>query len=132
MTNNLDDIAAINTRFYSLWDSSVPVVMDNDFNTPEHTVPWCRLSIQAGFSERASIASRTYRQFGRVYLQIFVPAQRGTAEGWALAEAFSTIFRDWLSADQRIRFATPEFRVSTAEPEYFTVICSIPYIAQHG
>lgn len=131
MATNQDDIIAINSRFYALWPEGVPVVMDNDANSFEPTQTWARLSIQPGFSVRASIAARTYRQLGRVYLQIFVPAQHGTSPGWDLAETFSTIFRDWRSSDQRILFNTPEFRISNAEPEYFTVICSIPYEATH-
>lgn len=126
-----DDIATINTRFFDIWPISVHVVQDNDTNEPEPSATWCRLSIQPGARLRQTLGERRYLQLGRVYLQIFVPAQMGWDQGWALADTFNEIFNEYRSPDYRINFGAPEFRVSDAEKEYFTVICSAPYTSEH-
>jgi hypothetical protein len=127
-----DDIEAINTRFYALWPSATLVIADNDRNTdtPEDAV-WCRFSIVPGAERRVTIGSKTWEQLGRVYLQIFVPDERGTSEAYALANTFTTIFREWASPDYRIRFSTPEFRPSNEDGEPFTLVVSIPFTAKH-
>lgn len=127
--SNLADQTTLRARFFELWPSDVPVVLDNAPNTIEPKVTWARLSIQPGASLPRSIATRTYLQLGRTYLQIFVLAELGTNPGWELAETFTTIFRDWCQGE--LRCFTPEFRVSTDEPAYFTLICSIPYESVH-
>ena len=46
---------------------------------------------------------RVYSQLGRVVLQIFVPKSDGTALGYAIADEFTAIFRDWKSDDGWVR-----------------------------
>lgn len=131
MATNLDDLTVIRTRFFALWPSATIVLLDNDTNTAQPKTLFARLSIQPGAQRRLSIASKTYEQLGRVYLQIFVPSEQGTRVGFELAETFTNIFRDWSSADYRVRFDTPEYRTSEEEKAYFTILCSVPYTARH-
>lgn len=133
MASNRDDFTAIRTRFNALWPANVPV--SHGFNGPNEKVPkttWARLSIHPGDSDRPSIGqTKKYVQYGRIELQIFVPAQEGEMPAWDLAEIVTMIFRDWRSPDFRILCEQPEFFTMTSEREWFGVRCSIPYSAEH-
>lgn len=126
------DFTAIRTRFFQLWPSNVPTILDNDPDTPEPNTIWARLSIEPGSRANPSLGSRRYRQLGRIYLQIFVPAQTGMNAGWDLAEVFTTAFSDWRSPDYRIMSFAPDIEVFEDENDaYFTIKCSSRYWAEH-
>lgn len=128
---NLTDFEELRTRFHELWPQDVIYTYDNDPNIAEPTSTWARLSLQPGAQLHRSAFSRSYLQLGRVFLQIFVPAQLGTTPGLELAQVFIDTFRDWHNEFASLRCGVPEFRVSDVEKEYFTVICSVPYESDH-
>ncbi len=133
MATNTDDLTAIRTRFLATWNAATyPVVFDNEppIDEPKGQI-WARLSVQPGGERRRSIYSKTYEVLGRVYLQIFTPEGLADRDAWTLAETFAAAFRDWKSADFRVRFETPEYRTDDSEQDYFAIIVSIPYTAQH-
>lgn len=135
MATNFDDLGVIRTRFLDAWetlDPAIPYVFDLTRPPVEPEGIWARVSVMPGSERRRSIARRTYEQLGRVYLQVFAPVGVFDDELWAVAEHFATTFRDWLSDDGRIRFDTPEFRLTpaTGGNDHMLVV-SIPYTAQH-
>lgn len=129
MATNLDDITDI--RAHYLDTMTLTTVFDNDPDTDQPTGMWARLSVIPGAEFRQSIASRTYEQLGRAYLQVFVPEGTSDNAGWQQANLFVAAFRDWSSPDYRVRFATPEYRTSDAEDGHFMILVTIPYTAQH-
>lgn len=135
MANNLDDLIVIRTHFAETWEPlnlSVPYVFDDGELLDQPQGVWARMSINPGAQRRRSIARRTYEQLGRVYLQVFAPTGTVSAELWPVAESFAETFRDWLSDDGRVKFDTPEYRLTPAnDKEPTMLLVSIPYTAQH-
>jgi len=124
-----DDIAAIRNRFIAQWGTTVPFVFDNEPPIDEPSTIWVRLSVKPFGEERPS--SLTVLGYGRVYIQVFVPEGLSDGDGWAAANQFNAIFREWHSADYRIRFNMPDFNTSDAESGYFMILGSIPFTATH-
>lgn len=135
MPTNFDDLIVIRARFADTWEPlnpNVPYVFDDDTPQDQSQGVWARMSINPGAERRRSIARRTYEQLGRVYLQVFAPKDTVSAELWPVAETFAATFRDWQSDDDRIRFDTPEYRLTSANgDEPAMLLVSIPYTAQH-
>jgi hypothetical protein len=133
VASNIDDLTAIRTRFLETWDSEgYPAVFDNEPPIDEpHGKVWARLSVQPGTTRRLSINARTYEVLRRIYLQIFTPEGLADNDAWTLAETFTAAFRDWKSADLRLRCSVPEYRTDDSEADYFAIIISVPYTAQH-
>jgi hypothetical protein len=128
---NLDDIIAIRDRFLATWDDAVPFVFENDSPTKEPNQIWARFNIAPGDERRLTIGSTNYEVKGRVYLQIMVPAGMKLAPARTIEARFVNAFREWSSADYRIRFDTPEYSVDDSEDNYFILRTSILYRARH-
>lgn len=137
MATYLDDLTAIRARFRTQWTATypaVPFVYDNEPALDEPEGIWVRFSVLPGAERRRSIAAQRYEQLGRVYLQIFMP--RGDADiapndGWKMADSFAASFRDWRSTEWRIAFDVPTISQSDNDDDYYMIIVSVPYTAQH-
>lgn len=92
------DILALQNRFVDLWDNGVPVFYDLQTNEARPVdALWCRFSVIPGGSKHyLGDREHGYKlQLGRVWLQVFIPEQSGTADAFNLIEKFTTIFRNW-------------------------------------
>ncbi|THD35711.1 MAG: hypothetical protein E7773_10210 [Sphingomonas sp.] len=132
MTIGADRIA-IETRFLSEWDSSIPVVLENDpVQTMDKNAPWVRLVIRPGVSDPITIGSPQYIQRGRVFIQIMTPLAQGSKQSSDLTDAFIAIFRGWRSSDHRLWFdggaGTP---ITEPEKDWHTTVLSIGYMSHH-
>ncbi|MXO94294.1 hypothetical protein GRI62_11875 [Erythrobacter arachoides] len=101
-------------------------------DVPENTL-WCRFSITAGasFHDAGSSQSGLYIQQGRVWLQVFVPEQTGTADGDELLDRFGAIFSHAILDDYAIRCRLPDYgREPSIDDGYMMVTASIPWEAR--
>jgi hypothetical protein len=129
--NNLDDILAINARFRQTWDQSIPYMLDNEPTIEEPGVLYAHLQVDPGNRDRLSISKRSYKQIGRIILDVYVPAGDAVEDGWALIEQFSAAFTDWHTDDYRLRCDPPEYRTDDVEDDWFIITASVPYTAEH-
>lgn len=126
------DILALQNRFVDEWDDSIPVFYDlQPLEERPVDALWCRFSVIPGASNHHLGGRETgfKRQLGRVWLQVFVPAQSGTAEALTVIETFASIFRNWRTDE--IQCETEQMGGATKDEEtgmmMFTV--SIPWVS---
>lgn len=134
MATNLDDLLAIRTRFVETWTAAhptVPFIFDNEPATDQPEGIWARLSIAPGHSKTRPLNPPRYVQYGRVYLQVFVPEGEADAEGYRIAETFAQAFRNWRNTSPRIYCEQPEFRPSQSDGESFMILVTVPYSSEH-
>jgi hypothetical protein len=99
------ELASIETRFLDNY-TGTPVAMDDSgpvidpdtrliVDQPDDAA-WVRLSVRGAREEQASlggVATKQFRNFGLIMIQIFVPTRDGHAAGRALADTIGAIFR---------------------------------------
>lgn len=94
------DTDTLIARFIAQWTAvnpTVPIYFDNQtFDEPNNT--WVRVSVVPQKVERQSFTSTTTRYLypGRVFVQIFTLAGRGTGDITKLADDVVDIFRTWV------------------------------------
>ncbi|MDH7971041.1 phage tail terminator-like protein [Sphingomonas sp. AR_OL41] len=105
------DIQTLRQRFADQWSGSIPVFYDLAPVAERPTnAPYVHFSVRPGASQHytGSGTNGTLKQLGRVWLQIFIPAQGGDAVAIALSDQFATVFRNWTSADGVVHCYTPD------------------------
>lgn len=97
------DFEALRARFATEWDDPVPTYFANEeAGDPDESEPYVRFSVIPGNAAPYMISGVT-SQLGRVWLQIFMPKNRGTVEAYDLADRFVGIFKGWRSDDGCLR-----------------------------
>lgn len=97
------DLTALRTRFFSDFGANDPQVtwLGKPNDASDQTKPWCRFVIEPGagrYIEQGG-PSKLYEQQGVITLSVYVPKNKGEAQGYALIEKFADLFRDWSTAD---------------------------------
>ncbi|KQN09965.1 hypothetical protein ASE85_03275 [Sphingobium sp. Leaf26] len=124
-----EDIHALRGRFLDEWSDLTPVAHDAAPALSEQADPWVRFSIRPDVSERRAFG-HSYRQYGHVWLQIFVPRAGGDADAYELANAFSAIFRDW--SNDHIECETPRTTtIGDDGKKWFQVNVSVEWCSTH-
>lgn len=123
------DFDLLTNRFVDEWDASVPAFFElqPDFEAPLDTA-WVRFTIRPG-APVTRHGGRTHgftKRVGRIYLQIFVPANGGDALAIELVDRFSTIFRYWY-ADNLVCDAETVYAPKEDENGMVQYMVSIPY-----
>ena len=127
------DLAAIRNRFLDQWDrDAVLTVFENAGDQfgpadPDEKEPFVRFSINPG-SQAFAMGTGIYSQIGRVWLQVFIPANDGIAAGYALADQFTAIFRDWRSDDGCVRTSDAMVtQIPGGEDGYYQINISVKW-----
>lgn len=127
---NLDIIEAIRTRFLVQWNDATEVVLDNEAAIEVLDAPWAKLSIAPVQDRRVSIgAAPIYERYGSIYITIFVPQQEGDETLLTLTDSAIDIFRDWVSADHRIRTEAANYNRSNVD-KWHCMVVKIDYSAR--
>lgn len=95
MTQPLEAVNAIYSRFTTQWADAAPSTFDNEGYDPDESKPWVRVSVRhvdGGFETLGGVGNRRVRREGSIFVQVFTPANTGTATGLALAKTASDIF----------------------------------------
>jgi hypothetical protein len=94
----MKDVArqAIIEAFTTGWDTAIfKVVTENNpiEQNAGATLPWGRLSLQMMDPQPASIGTGHLRMGGMIFLQVFLPLNKGTKRAYAAADKIDAIFR---------------------------------------
>lgn len=124
------DFAALRERFVTEWDDEIATFFANEeAEDPDESEPYVRFSVNPG--NRAPYLSGddpVFSQLGRIWLQIFMPKNRGTVEAYDLADQFIAIFNGWKSADGAIRiYQSDTMQQPSGENGTYQVNVSIAY-----
>lgn len=124
------DFEAIRERFVTEWNDAVPTYFANEeAEDPDESQPYVRFSINPGNEARyLGGEPPTYSQLGRIWLQIFMPKNYGTVDGYDLADTFKAIFRKWKSDDGCVRTSVADTQsFPVGENGMFMITVSIAY-----
>lgn len=99
----------IRKRFNTVWANRTPIAWPNvSFNSPNPQTPWVRFSVRNTDSMQVDIGSptKTFRNGGIIFIQIFGAPNEGTADLAKLADDAAAIFRNWCGVSVRCRAAS--------------------------
>lgn len=109
------EFTAIKTRFETEWIDPLdppaprtPVAWENEhFKAPAEPEPWVRVTVFGSTASRASVGgtSARYRHDGEVIVEVWFPANEGSAGARTLADAAAAVFRAWQAGT--LTFWTP-------------------------
>jgi len=121
----------LRTRFLDQWLDPVVTVFDNaEAVEIDGAEPFVRFAIRFADERRLSTgANALHSVIGRVWLQVFVPNQEGTAMALDLADAFAAIFRNWRSLDGSVTCSSPSIDTVPSNDGWHQVNVSIPFEA---
>lgn len=124
------DFAALRERFVTEWDDEIATFFANEeAEDPDESEPYVRFSVNPG--NRAPYLGGSDpmdSQLGRIWLQIFMPKNRGTVEAYDLADRFIAIFKGWRSDDDAIRiYQSDTMQQPSGENGTYQVNVSIAY-----
>lgn len=124
------DLQILNQRFVDEWDSdAITTIYQNDLVTePDDNTEFVRFSVIPGAAAHylGGTSNGMLRQLGRVWLQIFVPHQRGAGGAMGYADDFIAIFRNWRSADGTVSCHDSNISIDPTGSHY-QVTVSIQY-----
>jgi hypothetical protein len=95
MTTIFDATDAMVKRWISQWGTTTPYALEGEQYRPTRGTSWCRLSIRHTAGEQTSQGAPLTRRFtrrGEVNVQVFTPANGGTASGTQLAQQALDVF----------------------------------------
>lgn len=96
---NYEDLRrTLERHFKAAFQTGIPVAFPVQFENVTFRQPtgepWGRFSIRLGDRSNASVGTTHKRTVGLVYLQVFVPENRGTKPATELADRFAAAFDD--------------------------------------
>lgn len=131
MINIAPVIRTLRQRFVSQWGSDIPVTYDLQPDAPRATGAYCHFRVTRGTTDHnaGSIDTGEATQFGRVWLQVFVPMDQGDALAQSLLDRFGNIFGNWRNSDPEIYCHLPDVGPEGQVDGRFMMSVSVPYDA---
>lgn len=123
-----NDISLIRARFLAEFPSDIQRVMDNQPNEAiDEKQPYVRFGVNPNDTERTTYGTDgNLARFGLVWLQVFVPLQKGTKGAYQIVDSFADVFRNWRSTDADLWCNTERVK-QVPNSEAFQLLVSIPY-----
>lgn len=124
------DRKTLTARFKAAWNPTVPALYDNQPNVTMPTTAYVHFSVRQGDSQHyaGDRFTGSKLQLGRVWIQVFVPAQTSTGLADSLLDAFCAIFENWNSDDYAIEVATRDDNAPAMQPNGMMMFStSIPW-----
>ena len=133
MVGYVEENTAIRTLFNTGWGATTDIVYENEKYVPEADKSFVAVDIRpddAAAIELGVAQGGHHRHPGLIFIRVFTPPDRGTAEGLSLADQAADIFRAARSSftDGRILYRTPTVTpIGVTDEGYFQVNVVIPY-----
>lgn len=124
----------VGTLFEADWVASdAAILWPNVGSEPGPEDSFVRVSIARGEDDRLEFGADncTVRSYGRVFVQVFVPAGSGDLEARRLCDKAATIFKtnSQISAqDGRMIFRTPSIKAIGTSGAHYQMNVSVPYL----
>ena len=131
MVGYVDENTAIRTLFNTGWGTTTPIVYENE---PDANTAFVAVNVRPDTAEEieiGTVAGGHARHPGLIFVRVYIPPDRGTAEALTLADQAADIFRRQRSSftDGRILYRTPTITpIGLTEENYFQVNVVIPYV----
>lgn len=128
-----DVIVALRNQFFTNWNGQTLVVFDNEpVTTLDTTKPWVRFIVRPNTAQMASFGESGWeRKKGILVGTVFVPKTTRDADAYDLADAFTTIFRHWRSADGLIKCdGKINHNIIDNDPEWFRINVTVEWTCE--